>query len=79
MNSSIAPMGIARRMILAIVTSQEIYPGNLNWFIARNCFVVARGKSRDVAMKRPKVCVYLLMLYSNIAIYSRKEHFRRKK
>ena len=30
-------------------------------------------------MKRPKVCVYLLMLYSKIAIYSRKEHFHRKK
>ena len=28
MNSSIAPIGIARRMILAIVTSREIYPGN---------------------------------------------------
>ena len=29
---------------------------------ARNCFVVLKGKSRDVAMKRPKLCVYLLML-----------------
>ena len=28
MNSSIAPIGIARPMILAIVTSREIYPGN---------------------------------------------------
>ena len=32
MNSSIAPIGIARRMILAIVTSREIYPGNFKWF-----------------------------------------------
>ena len=32
MNSSIAPIGIARRMILAIVTSREIYPGNFEWF-----------------------------------------------
>ena len=31
MNSSIAPIGIARRMILAIVTSREIYPGNFEW------------------------------------------------
>ena len=31
MNSSIAPIGIARRMILAIVTSREIYPGNFKW------------------------------------------------
>ena len=58
------------------MTSREIY---FNGFIERNCFVVSRGKSRDVAMKRPKVCVYLLMLYSKIAIYPRKEHFHRKK
>ena len=32
MNSSIAPIGIARPMILAIVTSREIYPGNFKWF-----------------------------------------------
>ena len=32
MNSSIAPIGIARRMILAIVTSREIFPGNFKWF-----------------------------------------------
>ena len=32
MNSPIAPIGIARRMILAIVTSREIYPGNFKWF-----------------------------------------------
>ena len=31
MNSSIAPIGIARRMIVAIVTSREIYPGNFKW------------------------------------------------
>ena len=31
MNSSIAPIGIARRMILAIVTSREIYLGNFEW------------------------------------------------
>ena len=31
-NSSIAPIGIARRMILAVVTSREIYPGNFKWF-----------------------------------------------
>ena len=51
----------------------------LNGFIERNCFVVSSGKSRDIAMKRPKVCVYLLMLYSKIAIYSTKEHFHCKK
>ena len=78
MNSSIAPIGIARRMILAIVTSRDDL-STLNGFIERNCFVVSRGKSRDVAMKRPKVCVYLLVLYSKIAIYPRKEHFQRKK
>ena len=66
MNSSIAPIGIARRMILAIVTSEKFIPGTLNGFIERNCFVVSSGKSRDVAMKRPKVCVYLLMLYLRI-------------
>ena len=32
MNSPIAPIGIARRMILAIVTSREIYPGNFKWY-----------------------------------------------
>ena len=48
-------------------------------FIERNCFVVSSDKSGDVAMKRPKVCVYLLMLFSKIAIYFRKEHFHRKK
>ena len=31
MNSSIAPIGIARRTILAIVTSREIYPRNFKW------------------------------------------------
>ena len=30
-------------------------------------------------MKRLKVCVYLLMLYTEIAIYSRKELLHRKK
>ena len=45
----------------------------------RNCFVVLKGKSGDVTMKRLKVRVYLLMLYSVIAIYSRKEHLHRKK
>ena len=58
---------------------KKFIPGTYNGFITRLCFVVSRGKSRDVAIKRPKVCVYLLMLYSKIAIYSRKEHFRRKK
>ena len=43
------------------------------------CFVELKGKSGDVAMKRLKVFVYLLMLYSEIAIYSRKEHLHRKK
>ena len=41
--------------------------------------IVSWFQEVKVAMKRPKVCVYLLMLYSKIAIYSRKEHFHRKK
>ena len=41
--------------------------------------MVLKGKSGDVAMKGLKVCVYLLILYSKIAIYSRKEHLHRKK
>ena len=32
MNSPIAPIGIARPMVLAIVTSREIYLGNFKWF-----------------------------------------------
>ena len=44
MNSSIAPIGIARRMILAIVTSREVYPGNFKWFhrasnVRSKCFL----------------------------------------
>ena len=43
-NSSIAPFGIARRMILAIVTSREIYFGNFKWFHRPKLF---RGFKRE--------------------------------
>ena len=40
---------------------EKFIPGTLNGFSERNYFVVSSGKSRDVAIKRPKVCVYLLL------------------
>ena len=43
MNSPIAPIGIMRRMILAIVTSQEIYPGNFKWFHRAKLFHGVKG------------------------------------
>ena len=43
MNSPIAPIGIARRMILAIVTSREIYPGNFKWFHRAKLFRGVKG------------------------------------
>ena len=44
MNSPIAPVGIARRMILAIVTSREFYPGNFKWFHCAKLFRGVKGK-----------------------------------
>ena len=43
MNSPIAPIGIARRMILAILTSREIYPGNFKWFHRAKLFRGVKG------------------------------------
>ena len=43
-NLPIAPIGIARQMSLAIVTSREIYPGNFKWFHRAKLFRGVKGK-----------------------------------
>ena len=60
MNSPIAPIGIARRMILAIVTSREFYPGNFKWFHCAKLFRGVKGlKWRRCDETTEGMCLYI--------------------